>query len=187
MGGLCCAEKRSNQYKKTMLNLKHLKATYNIDKIMLGEGSFGKVYKGTNKMNPKQQLAIKSIKKEFLSEAEINEIHDEVKMLQSVDHQNIVNYYETYEDSNYIYLCMELCTGGELIANFADGKMQGGSEDEKTKKIIYDLFSALSHIHSKNIIHRDIKPENIMFDQDQKDNGTVKFIDFGLACQFKKG
>ena len=32
------------------------------------------------------------------------------------------------------------------------------------------------------MIHRDIKPENIMFD---KPDGTVKFIDFGIACQFK--
>ena len=95
-----------------------------------------------------------------------------------------MNYYETYEDNNYIYLCMELCTGGELIANFADGEMKQGCESSENKQIIYNLFSALSHIHSKNIIHRDIKPENIMFDQP---NGTVKFIDFGLACQFKQG
>lgn len=48
-----------------------------------------------------------------------------------------------------------------------------------------DLLSALMHIHSMNIIHRDIKPENIMFDKEE--GGTAKFIDFGLACQMKKG
>ena len=32
-----------------------------------------------------------------------------------VDHPHIVKYYETYEDKKFIYLCMELMTGGELI------------------------------------------------------------------------
>ena len=35
--------------------------------------------------------------------------------MQQVDHPNIVKYYETYEDKKFIYLCMELMTGGELI------------------------------------------------------------------------
>ena len=41
-------------------------------------------------------------------------------------------------------------------------------------------------MHSEGLIHRDIKPENIMFDK-KGHGGTVKFIDFGLACQFKPG
>ena len=36
-------------------------------------------------------------------------------MIKKVDHANIVKYYETYEDNKFLYLCMELCTGGELI------------------------------------------------------------------------
>lgn len=130
-------------------------------------------------------MAIKAIDKKHLSEEEIAEIHDEVKMIQSVDHENIVNYYETYEDKRFIYLCMELCTGGELIANVMEGKSAINGDEQKAKTIIYKLFSALHHVHAKNIIHRDIKPENIMYDS--KENGTVKFIDFGLACQFKEG
>ena len=35
--------------------------------------------------------------------------------MQQVDHPNIVKYYETYDDKKYIYLCMELCTGGDLF------------------------------------------------------------------------
>lgn len=57
-------------------------------------------------------------------------------------------------------------------------------DEQKASKIMYELFSALNHVHSCGLIHRDIKPENIMFD---KKGGTVKFIDFGLACQFKPG
>ena len=55
-------------------------------------------------------------------------------------------------------------------------------DEMRAADIIYELLGALNHIHAKGLIHRDIKPENIMFDQE---GGTVKFIDFGLACQFK--
>jgi calcium-dependent protein kinase len=35
--------------------------------------------------------------------------------MQTVDHPNIVKYFETYDDKKFIYLVMELCTGGELF------------------------------------------------------------------------
>lgn len=86
---------------------------------MLGKGSFGVVYKGINKDDPNQQLAIKAIDKRKLTIEEVNEIDDEIFLLTKCDHANIVNYYETYDDPKYIYLCMELCTGGELIETIA--------------------------------------------------------------------
>lgn len=79
---------------------------------------------------------------------------------------------------------MELCTGGELIENAFSNKAE--FDEKKASEIIYQLFSALSHVHSAGLIHRDIKPENVMFDK-KGNGGTVKFIDFGLACQFKPG
>lgn len=45
-----------------------------------------------------------------------------------------------------------------------------------------ELFSAINHCHSQNIIHRDIKPENIMI----SNSGTVRLIDFGLSKASKK-
>ena len=81
MGGLCCGPSKDNQYKKTMLGYKDLKATYHIDRNVLGKGSFGTVYKGTNKQNKNHKLAIKAIDKKNLSDEEINDIHEEVKML----------------------------------------------------------------------------------------------------------
>ena len=42
-------------------------------------------------------------------------LKNEVQLMQTVDHSNIVKYYETYDDRKYIYLVMELLTGGELF------------------------------------------------------------------------
>ena len=117
MGGICCGQRPTKQYKKTMLNFKDLKATYNLDTKPLGKGSFGTVYRGTNKANSNVKIAIKAINKRALSENEIEQIHQEVQIIQTVDHPNIINYYETYEDKNCVYLCMELCQGGELIGD----------------------------------------------------------------------
>ena len=67
------------------------------------------MYKGTNRMDPKQKLAIKKIDKEELTKSEVDGIHKEVLILSRADHPNIVNYFETYDDTRFIYLCMELC------------------------------------------------------------------------------
>ena len=169
------------KFVRTKANLKDLRATYDIDKNLLGKGSFGMVYKAANKQNKDQQIAIKAIDKRKLTKEEINDIHEEVKTIQAVDHANIVNYFETYEDERFVYLCMELCTGGELIEESSKRKTM---DEKHGADVMLQLLSALNHIHASKIIHRDIKPENIMYDHP---NGTVKFIDFGLACQMSKG
>jgi calcium-dependent protein kinase len=43
-----------------------------------------------------------------------------VAILQTLDHPNIVKYYETYDDVKYIYLVMELCSGGELFEKVSE-------------------------------------------------------------------
>ena len=49
-------------------------------------------------------------------------LKSEVQLMQQVDHPNIVRYYETYNDKKYIYLVMELCTGGDLFKCIDEGK-----------------------------------------------------------------
>jgi serine/threonine protein kinase len=57
------------------------------------------------------------INKNKLSPDDLLSLRNEVAIMQQVDHPNIVKYYETYEEKKTIYLVMELCTGGELLAH----------------------------------------------------------------------
>lgn len=45
-------------------------------------------------------------------------LKNELEILQQADHPNIIKLLQCYEDSNYVHLVMELCTGGDLLEDF---------------------------------------------------------------------
>ena len=102
-------------------------------------------------------------------------LKDEIKILSSLDHPNIVKYYETYESPNYLYLVMEHCQGGELFKKLTENREE--FTEQKAAHIMKSLFLAVNHLHSKGVAHRDLKPENVMYSQDER----IKIIDFGLS------
>ena len=113
-----------------------------------------------------------------MSEKDLAHVMDEVDLLKKVDHPNIVEYFETYDDKHYLYLVMELCTGGELFDSHDEYiKNDKPYSEKKAADVIYKCLEALAHCHALGITHRDIKPENIMFGKD----GEVRLVDFGLA------
>lgn len=68
----------------------------------------------THKKDDRFKVAIKVMNKKKLAE-HIDSIYEEVKILNKLDHPNVVKYYETYDDDKYIYLVMEHIDGGELM------------------------------------------------------------------------
>jgi len=102
---------------------------------------------------------------------------DEVDMLRKLDHPNIVEHFETYDDKHYVYLVMELCTGGELFDKNRFIKNNKTYTEREAAEVILKCLQALQHCHALGITHRDIKPENIMYGKD----GEIRIVDFGLA------
>ena len=51
-----------------------------------------------------------------------------------------------------------------------------------TVDIIAQVASALKYTHQHGIAHRDIKPENLLFCSEDREDHTVKVIDWGLAA-----
>ena len=91
------------------------------------------------------KVAIKVIGKAHLTAEEIDALHEEVGILQKLDHPNIVKYYETYDDVKFIYLVMELCSGGELFENIT-AQTKGMSENQAAH-IMEKILRAIIHCH----------------------------------------
>lgn len=63
-------------------------------------------------------------------EDDIDQLLDEIAILKRLDHPNIIKYYETYENSKYMYIVMEYCPGGELFDVIAKKAKREGSFNE---------------------------------------------------------
>ena len=155
------------------IDFKRITNRYKFSETVLGAGKFGKVFLATSRSDADFRVAIKTIHKSHM--AKLNPLKDEIKMLASLDHPNIVKYYETYESPNYLYVVMEYCHGGELFKKLTDSRAE--FTEQKAARLMKALFLAVNHLHSKGIAHRDLKPENVMYG----DDGRVKIIDFGLS------
>ena len=146
----------------------------------LGNGSYGSVKKVRHKQL-KELRAMKIIPKKN-ENAQI-----EIDIMRKISHPHIVNIFDIYEDTKKYYIMMELFDGGELFEAISE---QGVFTEEDCAHIMKQVISAVTYLHSKNIMHRDIKPENIMLTHKlNKKNKKyeVKLIDFGAAVIFKKG
>jgi calcium-dependent protein kinase len=158
---------------------------YDIRKVyvfgdLIGNGHFGKVRIAHKKRSPEKLYAIKSIKKKNLNKKELKNLVQEVEILSSLDHPNIVKFHETYQDEMYFHIVMDLCSGQELLESILS---EGHLTESKVCKIVHKLLSAVVYCHNMNVCHRDIKPENIIFDGANVSDPEVKLIDFGLACK----
>lgn len=104
----------SQQKKKRQGATSQIKKKYKIETNILGSGAFGKVFLASSVADADFKVAIKVISKKKIGD-EIDQLLDEINILKSLDHPNIVKYYETYENQKYMYIVMEYCPGGELF------------------------------------------------------------------------
>ena len=147
----------------------------------LGEGTYGCVYKVLQKTTSFLR-AVKAIKRKNVDSKSFS---NEIAVLKTLDHPNIIKLFECYYDNNYYYMVEEYCSGGDLFDYIQKQKF---FSERKAAIIFKQLISAINHLHKKNIVHRDLKPENIVFIQtNKKDDIFIKIIDFGTSISFKQG
>lgn len=104
---------------------------------------------------------------------------EEVELLSTVFHPNIVRYMYTERTGNTLSIFMERCGGGTLHSLLSNVANNTGPPltAARVKRMLTEIMSAVAFLHVKLIIHRDLKPENILFHED----GTVRLVDFGSA------
>ncbi|XP_069574367.1 mitogen-activated protein kinase kinase kinase kinase 5-like [Brachyistius frenatus] len=141
--------------------------------LRVGGGTYGEVYKARNKQNG-ELAAIKVIKME--PEDDFSVIQQEIVIVKSCKHPNIVAYYGSYIRANKLWICMEFCGGGSLQDVY---HVTGPLSEPQIAYICREMLQGLDYLHAQKKIHRDIKGANILLN----DQGEVKLADFGISAQ----
>uniref|UniRef100_A0A8C7TMH3 non-specific serine/threonine protein kinase n=1 Tax=Oncorhynchus mykiss TaxID=8022 RepID=A0A8C7TMH3_ONCMY len=141
--------------------------------LRVGGGTYGEVYKARNKQNG-ELAAIKVIKME--PEEDFSVIQQEIVIVKSCKHRNIVAYYGSYIRANTLSICMEFCGGGSLQDVY---HVTGPLSELQIAFVCREMLQGLDYLHGQKKIHRDIKGANILLN----DLGEVKLADFGISAQ----
>ncbi|KAI9042215.1 CAMK family serine/threonine-protein kinase [Aspergillus affinis] len=142
----------------------------------LGKGHFATVYLCVERATG-TRYAVKLFEKRpgDSQKSQADPLHHEIGLLMGVNHPNLLCLKDTFDESDGVYLVLELAPEGELF-NLIVSKQK--FSEKETRHIFLQLFEGLKYLHDRGIVHRDIKPENILV-VDKK--LTVKLGDFGLA------
>ncbi|KDO32715.1 CAMK/CAMK1 protein kinase [Saprolegnia parasitica CBS 223.65] len=156
---------------------KHFDEVYTLGK-KLGEGTFSVVKEGTHKASGKK-YAIKCIKKQGLTQEDLDALHEEISILKKMDHPNIMTLYEVFSEPAYYYLVTEIMEGGELFDRIVEKTYY---TEKEARDLVLILLNAIKYCHDRGVVHRDLKPENLLLTS-KSDDAFIKIADFGFAKQ----
>eukprot|EP00192_Tetraselmis_astigmatica_P005145 CAMPEP_0117664870 /NCGR_PEP_ID=MMETSP0804-20121206/9475_1 /TAXON_ID=1074897 /ORGANISM="Tetraselmis astigmatica, Strain CCMP880" /LENGTH=505 /DNA_ID=CAMNT_0005472181 /DNA_START=129 /DNA_END=1646 /DNA_ORIENTATION=+ len=156
--------------------LKHFKVLK-----FLGKGSFGSVYK-VKRIADGKVYAVKEMDVKSMSQAEREEAVNEVRLLASAKHPNIVTYNEAFLDGNKLCIVMEYASEGDFSHII---KKQQMARKPLSETEIWNYFIQIARgidaLHQMKVLHRDIKPGNIMVGEGR----VLKIGDLGIAKMLK--
>ena len=126
-------------------------------KKVLGQGTFGTVYKGWNT----SKLAIAAKRMSTENKTAISEVETLCQLNKNTTHENIVGVYDVKTDEDFVWIMMEFCNLGDLDRFFK--KYQKYCQFTTVKiEMMKQIARGIAFLHSKDIVHRDIKPGNIL-------------------------
>ena len=168
-------------------------------KVHIGEGQFGQVLLAERNLDNKK-LAVKLVQKgtQSLEEYKVNRWEIDIfKLLQNLQHPNIVQCVDLYEYESQIFFVYEYISGGDLRKICKELKLFPQYYTINTiLKFSMQMIEGVKILHKYGVIHRDIKTTNMVVDitSGEKnnnsgweidyaniDNAIVKTIDFGLS------
>ncbi|XP_051139459.1 calcium-dependent protein kinase 11 [Andrographis paniculata] len=160
-----------------------LRDHYNIGK-KLGQGQFGITFRCVEKATD-IEYACKSIpKRKLLCKEDCDDVWREIQIMHHLsEHPSVVRIKGTYEDTMFVHLVMELCSGGELFDRII---RKGHYSEREAARLMKTIVGVVESCHSLGVMHRDLKPENFLFDSPHED-AKLKATDFGLSVFYKPG
>jgi len=155
---------------------------YFLQKVKLGQGSFGTVWRAVDKKMD-TTVAVKQMDKSKFAQRGVKraDVEQEISTMKILRHENITQLHDTFEDKQFIYLALEYCDGGDFGDKLKERAMS--IQEDEVSSWTRQILSAIQCMHSKRICHRDVKPDNFMISGE----GVLKLSDFGLAVHLPQG
>ena len=145
---------------------------------VIGKGAFGIVNQVKNKITLKLS-AIKILPYVTTHRGILKNSLRELRLVQQLNHKNIVQFEDAYFIDDTLYLIFELCLKDlSSLLRFEYASITNKDILSFTKQ----LLSGLNYIHSKNVMHRDIKSSNLLITETRR----LKICDFGMARTIHK-
>ncbi|KAK6129106.1 hypothetical protein DH2020_037142 [Rehmannia glutinosa] len=142
---------------------------------ILGQGSFGPVYKAT--MPAGEVVAVKVLASN--SKQGEKEFQTEVSLLARLHHRNLVNLVGYCVDKGQHMLVYEYMSNGSLENLLYNDEEQVLSWEDRLQ-IALDISHGIEYLHDgavPPVVHRDLKSANILLDHSMR----AKVADFGLS------
>jgi len=142
----------------------------------LGKGGFAKCYE-LKDLATGEVVAGKIVPKSLLTKSHQKEkMAQEINLHKGFSNTYVVKLFSFFEDSNFVYIILELCRRRSLMELH---KRRKAITEPETRYFMYQLLTGVKYLHDNKIIHRDLKLGNVFLN----DAMEIKIGDFGLATK----
>eukprot|EP01059_Diplonema_ambulator_P028116 TRINITY_DN46831_c0_g1_i1.p1 TRINITY_DN46831_c0_g1~~TRINITY_DN46831_c0_g1_i1.p1 ORF type:complete len:483 (+),score=84.26 TRINITY_DN46831_c0_g1_i1:36-1451(+) len=142
----------------------------------IDSGSQGEVYRAVDASGT--PVALKKIN--IKQATDIATLENEISLMQTCRHGNVVQYRSCYRKGRAIWIAMELMDGGKLTNVLSpDNRFT----EPQVAYIMKEILKGLRHLHKGGVVHRDIKSDNILLNK----SGEIKLTDFGFSAFVSSG
>ncbi|KAK8731564.1 hypothetical protein OTU49_007371 [Cherax quadricarinatus] len=142
----------------------------------LGKGGFAKCYELTD-LKTKEIFAGKIVAKSLLVKPHQKEkMSQEISIHRSLKDKHVVGFRGFFEDSDNVYIILELCRRRSLMELH---KRRKAITEPETRYFLKQILNGVKHLHDRKVIHRDLKLGNLFLNDEME----LKIGDFGLATR----
>lgn len=146
--------------------------------VELGKGQFGKVFKAREKTTG-TFYAVKRIDKSKIQSNPLlpKLLNTEIKVMQEIEHPNILHLFDFIESQTHYYLILNFCNQGDM-EHYMKTRGLKYFEEEEALGLLKQILNGFHVLRQKKVLHRDFKLANIFMN-----DGLLVIGDFGLAKQ----